>query len=228
MKIRMSRPEKGLALIVVVAFACIFVILGFSILNVANTEIALGRNEVDSTKAFYAAEAGLAELTTRLSNKQFENIADTSLEKVGYRVNLYYDQDPPYAISTGRSGNKEKRIKVELSFLAPPYERAVYAGNFTGEKWTFTLRGQGNPKAVGWGGAEVGGRDIVEGNMFVDGDATLYEESSVNPSPGANPYAGDVDSTGSTNILDSASVSGTVSEGAAPQSLPGLAGITMR
>ena len=66
MKIRMSRSEKGLALIVVVAFACIFVILGFSMLNVANTEIVLTRNVVDSTKAFYAAEAGLAELTTKL------------------------------------------------------------------------------------------------------------------------------------------------------------------
>jgi len=223
MKIRMSRSEKGLALIVVVVFACIFTILGFSMLNVAKTEIVLTRNEMDSTKAFYAAEAGLAELSTRLYNKQFTNIADTALGKTSYHVDFYYDEDPPYAISTGRAGNVEKRIRVELSFLSPPYERGVYAGNSTGEKYMFTLRGQGVPIAAG--GREVGGRDIVEGNIFVNGDATLYEESSVNPSPGANPYAGDVDSTGSTDILDSASVSGTVSEGAAPQSHPGLAGM---
>ncbi len=221
MKIRMSKSEKGLALVAVVIFACIFIILGFSMLNVAKTEIVLTRNEVNSTKAFYAAEAGLAELSTRLYNKQFESIEDTSLGKISYQVDFYYDEDPPYAISTGRAGNKEKRIKVELSFLSPPYERSIYAGNSAGETWTFTLRGQGDPIAVGSG--EVGGRDIVEGNIFVDGDATLYEESSVNPSPGANPYAGDVDSTGNTNILDSASVSGTVSEGAASQVHPSLA-----
>jgi hypothetical protein len=192
-------------------------------LHLAATEILLTQKELDSTKAFYAAEAGLADLTTRLCNKQFENIADTALEEVSYRVDCYYDKDPPYAISTGKARKEEKKIKVELSFLASPYERAVYAGNSTGEKWMFTIRGQGNPQAVG--GGEVGGRDIVNGNVFVNGDATLYEESSVNPSLGVNPYTGDVDSTGKTNVLDSASVSGTVSEGVAQEENPSLTGM---
>jgi len=227
MKIRMSKSEKGLALVAVVVFACIFTILGFSMLELAKTEILLTRNELDSTKAFYAAEAGLAELTTRLYNKQFESIVDTSLGQASYQVDLYYDEDPPYAISTGRAGNKEKRIKVELSFLIPPYERGVYAGNSDGEEYMFTLRGQGDPIAIGGSGKESGGRDIVNGNIFINGDATLYEESNVNPSPMPNPYnyAGDVDATGSADILDSASVSGTVSEGAAPQDHPSLAGM---
>ncbi|MBA7692412.1 hypothetical protein ES703_100979 [subsurface metagenome] len=222
MKIRMSKSEKGLALIAVVIFACIFVILGFSMLNVAKTEIVLTQTEADSDKAFYAAEAGLAELTTRLYNEQFENIADTTLGDVSYHVDFYNDTDPPYAISTGRARNEEKRIKVELSFLAPPYECSVYAGNSAGETWAFVLRGQGDPQAAGSG--EVGGKDIVNGNVFVDGDVTLYEESSVNPAPLPNTYelAGDVDSTGSTNILDSALVSGTVIQGAAPQEHPSL------
>ena len=218
----MSKSEKGLALVAVVIFACIFVILGFSMLNVAKTEIVLTQTEVDSTKAFYAAEAGIAELTTRLYNKQFESIEDTALGDVRYQVDFYYDIDSPNAISTGRAGNAEKRIKVELSFLAPPYECSIYAGNFAGETWAFELRGQGDPQAAGDG--EVGGKDIVNGNVFVDGDVTLYEESSVNPAPLPNTYelAGDVDSTGSTNILDSALVSGTVSDGAAPLGSPDL------
>jgi len=225
MKIRKSKSERGIALAIVLVFSCIFVILGFSMLNLAKSEIVLTQNEVDSNKAFYAAEAGLAELTTRLYNKQFEDIADTALVDASYQVDVHYDEDPPYAISTGRVGNKEKRIKVELSFLAPPYERGVYAGNSAGETWAFELRGQGDPQPVG--GGEVGGRDIVNGNIFVDGDVTLYEESSVNPAPLPNTYelAGDVDATGSTNILDSASVSGTVSDGAAPQGYPSLAGM---
>ena len=224
MKIRMSKSEKGLALIAVVIFACIFVILGFSMLNVANTEIILTQTEVDSTKAFYAAEAGLAELTTRLYNKQFENIADTALGDVSYHVDFYNDTDPPYAISTGRARNEEKRIKVELSFLALPYECSVYAGNSAGETWAFELRGQGDPQSDPNSSREFGGKDIVNGNVFVNGDVTLYEESSVNPAPLPNTYelAGDVDSTGSTNILDSALISGTVSEGAAPLDSPDL------
>lgn len=220
MKIRILKSEKGLALFTVVAFTCIFTILGFSMLHLAATEILLAQKELNSTKAFYAAEAGLAELTTKLHNKQFENIADTALGKVSYHVDFYYDQDPPYAISTGRARNVEKRIRVELSFLASPYENAIYGGNSAGAKWMFTLRGQGDPIAVGDG--EVGGRDIVNGNVFVNGNATLYEDSSVNPSPGANPYAGDVDATGTISILDNASVSGAVSEGVAPLDHPSL------
>ena len=221
----MAKSEKGLALFAVVAFALIFVILGFSMLNLTTTEIVLGRNELDSDRAFYAAEAGLAELTTHLYEKEFGSIADTALGKANYRVNSYYDQDPPYAISIGRAGNIEKSLKVELSFLSPPYEHSMYAGNSNGENWMFTLRGQGDPIAVG--GREVGGRDIIEGNIFVNGDATLYEESSINPSSPSNPDSvdGDVDSTGETDILDSASVSGTVREGVAPQDHPSLVDI---
>jgi len=222
MKIRKAKSEKAIALVAVVAFTCIFTILGFSMLHLAGTEIVLTQKELNSTKAFYAAEAGLAELTTRLYNKQFENIADTALGEVSYHVDFYYNEDPPYAISTGRARNVEKRIRVELSFLASPYENAIYGGNSVGAKWMFTLRGKGDPQAVGSG--EVGGRDIVNGNLFVNGDATLYEESSVNPSLLPNPYkyAGDVDTTGTTSILDSASVSGAVSEGVAPLDHPSL------
>jgi len=231
MKIRMAKSfrlgtpygEKGLALATVVGFTCIFTLLGFSILSLASSEIALARTELNSTKAFYAAEAGLARLTTRLNNKEFGSVEDTAFEDVSYRIDSYYDEDSPYAISTGTSGNIEKSIKVELSFLSSPYEHSIYAGNSGGDEWTFALRGQGNPRARG--GREVGGKDIIEGDLYVNGDATLYEESSVNPSPGDNPYAGDVDSTGNTNILDSASVSGTVSESADPLDHPSLAGM---
>jgi Tfp pilus assembly protein PilX len=60
MKNRISKSEKGLALTAVVIFACIFLILGFSLLKLANTEIVMTRKELHSTQAFYAAEAGMA------------------------------------------------------------------------------------------------------------------------------------------------------------------------
>lgn len=78
MKIKISKSEKGLALLAVVVFFFIFIILGFSMLN-----------------------------------------------------------------------------------LATPYEHAVYTGNMTGDKWSFSLRGQGDPKVLGMSGKESGGKDIV-------------------------------------------------------------------
>ena len=212
MKTRIYKSKKGLALIAVVVFTCIFVLLGFSMLTLSKTEIFMTQKELDSEKAFYAAEAGLAQLSTKLYNNEFTDIAQTTLGGANYNVDLNLDADPPYAVSTGTAGMETKKIKAELSFLSPPYERAVYAGNISGDEWRFTLRGQGDPQPVGVGG-EVGGRDIVNGNMYVNGDATMYEESSVNPSPLGN-FNGDIESTGTADILDQATVSGAVTEGA--------------
>jgi hypothetical protein len=211
-----------MALVVVMAFSFIFTLVGFSMLSLAGNEIMMTQKEINSTKAFYAAEAGLARLAARLYNKEFGNIAETTLSDVNYKVDLYYNEDPPYAVSTGRCGNQVKKIKAELSFLASPYERSIYAGNKFGAKWTFTLRGQGEPQSSGSG--QVGGKDIVRGNVFVNGDVALYEESSVNPSPLPNPYeyAGDIDVTGQAEILDSAYATGTVTEGAPVESHPSL------
>jgi hypothetical protein len=221
MKIRIYKPKKGLALIAVVVFTCLFVLLGFSMLNLAKTEIVMTQKELHSEKAFYAAEAGLAQLSTMLHNDKFENIAETSLEKANYRVDLDLNADPPYAVSTGKMGLEVKKIKAEITFLSPSFDNAVYAGNITGDKWMFSLRGEGDPTPVGWTGREIGGKDEVNGNIYVNGDATLYEESSVNPSSMGN-FNGDINSTGSTDILDKASVSGTVTENAPADTHPSI------
>jgi len=170
-----------------------------------------------------------------LHNKElgyFENatgkIEYTTLGEGSYEVDVYYDENPPYAISTGQAGDKEKRIKVELSFLSQHYEDAIYAGNSIGGGFTFTLRGQGAPSVVG--GREIGGRDMVFGNIFVDGDISMHEESSINPSPLPNTFHlnGDTDSTGGVSILDSASISGEVQEGVTALSDPDLLAMNYR
>ena len=221
MKSKINKSKKGLALIAVTIFTCIFVIIGFSMLNLAKSEIVMTQKELNSEKAFYAAEAGLAQLSSMLYNNEFKDIADTPLEKANYRVDLNLEADPPYAVSTGKMGMEVKKIKAEITFLAPPYERAVYAGNLMGAKWMFALRGQGDPIPVGWTGAEVGGKDIVNGNIYVNGDATMYEESNINPSPLGN-FKGDMDSTGNTTVLDKAYVSGTVTQNAPVKTQPSL------
>jgi hypothetical protein len=223
MKIRTSKSEKGLAIVAVVVFTCFFIILGFSILNLAKSEIVLTQKELNAEKAFYAAEAGLAQLTTKLYNNEFTDIEDTALGEANYNVVLNLAANPPYAVATGTSGLEVKRIKAELSFLSPTYEKTIYGGNVAGEKWMFSLRGQGDPQPDPDPNSsrEFGGKDIVNGNIYVNGDAVLYEESSVNPTPLGN-FNGDVESTGIVDILDLASVSGAVTEAAEVKSHPSL------
>ncbi|MBN1805543.1 MAG: hypothetical protein JW837_09845 [Sedimentisphaerales bacterium] len=221
MKDKKFKSEKGLALVAVVVFTCLFIILGFSMLNLAKSEIVVTKKELNSARAFYVAEAGLEQLTAKLYKEEFEDIPVTDLGGAKYKVELNFEADPPYAIATGKAGMEVKKIKAELTFLSHPYEKAVYAGNVAGGKWMFSLRGQGDPKPIGWTGAEVGGKDIVNGNVYVNGNATMYEESSVNPSPMGN-FKGDINSTGTASILDEASVSGEVTEGAVVKSHPSL------
>jgi hypothetical protein len=221
-----GRGEKGVALIAALVFTLVLTILGFSMLIVAGNEITSTQKDINKTKAFYLAEAGIQVLIARLNNRESGNITETTLGEGIYRVDYYGDAEPPYAISTGRVKGREKRIKVTLSFLAPPYDSSIYAANLNGLDWTLLLSGTGSPKP-GHPHREDGGKDIINGNVFVNGDVDMFGESSVNPAPAPNTYElnGDVNATGSVTRHESATISGDITQGADPLDTPDLVGM---
>ncbi|MGD9110628.1 MAG: hypothetical protein PVG93_06770, partial [Phycisphaerales bacterium] len=212
------RKEKGLVLPAVIAIVVIFAIVGMTVLTLAEQEIVLGRVEADRVKAFYLAEAGLAKMHEKLMTNQAlgESIGNETvvlqeeLESGAYTVVLDANQMPCYAVATGTSGSVTKTIRAEATFLAPPLEHAVYAMNVSGIDWAFQLRGTGDPVWNYWSGTEKGGKDRVNGNIFVDGDAYLFEESSINAAPSPNPYGlnGDLEATGDITVEDDADIAG--------------------
>ncbi|MFA5251615.1 MAG: hypothetical protein WC454_03400, partial [Phycisphaerae bacterium] len=231
MKTRALKSNKGIVLVAVVVFVLILTILGFSVLSIANSEIVLVRNDVNKTKAFYLAEAGLGIFEAR---GQFASIAETALGDGSYRVDFDTSGSEPCAIATGTVEGEVKRIQVTVSFLAPSYDYSIYAGGASGGAWTLMLRGTGGPiESMGinqWGQPVLlsqGGKDIVNGNIFVDGDVALYQESKVHHAPAPNSYGlnGDVSATGQVNLYDSATVSGSIIEGSGQQSAPDLVGM---
>jgi len=180
----MLRKQKGAVLPLVVLMTIIFAILGIALLRLAENEISLTRIDVDKTKAFYLAETGLAKLSETLTGDATINtdeVFEGTTEQGNYQVEFDIIGSTVYAVSTGTSGTVDKKIRVQVSFLAPPFEDAVYARNGSGKNWSFMLRGKGDPVATKSG--EKGGRDIIRGNISVDGDAYFFEESSVNPAP---------------------------------------------
>jgi hypothetical protein len=208
----------GIVLVVVVVAVVIFVIVGFAVLSLAEQEIILTRIETDTTRAFYCAESGLAKLSENLHRPAGDNldeILEESIEQGSYQVDLDTNQLPCYATSTGVSGTTQKQVRVEVSFLAAPFENAIYAMNVSGGSWALQLRGKGNPVVRG-ADNERGGRDIINGNIFVDGDGLFYEESSVNPAPAPNRWNlnGNVSATGNISLFDSARISGSANPNA--------------
>jgi len=212
----MFRRKKGIVLVVVITVAVIFAIIGFATLSIAEQEINLARIEADRIKAFYYAEAGLAKLSEALQYPAAGNLNEVLAKSIGqgnFSVTLDVKQKPCLAVSTGKSGTIQKSISVQVNFLSPPFENALFAMNGSGGNYTFQLRGIGNPVAGG-GNTEKGGKDIIRGNVFVDGSVFMYEESSVNPGPAPNQwsYNGDVKATGSVSVAGTSSVSGSVSQ----------------
>ncbi|MBN1391919.1 MAG: pilus assembly PilX N-terminal domain-containing protein [Sedimentisphaerales bacterium] len=221
----MLKPKKGIALVAALIFTLVLTILGFSVLIVASNEIILTRSAANKAKAFYLAEAGLEVFKARISMGNGADIEETSLGEGTYHVECYVDEDPPYAISTGTVDGQVKRIRVEVTFLAPPYECGIYAGGLAGLAWTLILSGTGNPTPVS--GGEYNGKDIVNGNVFVDGDVVLRQQSSVNPAPLPNTFEleGDVNATGTVSSYDTSTIAGDTFEGSDPQDPPDLLGM---
>jgi hypothetical protein len=221
----MVKSEKGVALVAAVVFTLVLTILGFSVLIVASNEIALTRSATDKAKAFYLAEAGLDVFKTRISVGNNENIEETALGEGTYHVECYTDVNQPYVISTGTVRGQVKRIRVDVAFLAPPYECGIYAGGLAGLPWTLILRGIGNPISVS--GGEYSGKDMVNGNVFIDGDVSLHQQSSVNPAPLPNTFEleGDVNATGDVSCYDTSTISGDTIVDSEPQDPPDLIGM---
>jgi hypothetical protein len=208
----MRRREKGIVLVTVIILAVILTIIGFAVLTLAEQEIIQNRIDADKTKAFYMAEAGLAKLQEKLQRPitgNLNEVLEGTLEQGRYRVEIDTNSTPCYAVSTGISGPIQKKVRVQATFLAAPFEDAVYAMNSSGGSWAFRLRGTGNPVASG--GTEKGGKDKINGNISIDGDIFMYEQSSINAAPAPNKWGlnGDAEATGNISTFGSASIAGS-------------------
>jgi hypothetical protein len=218
----MEAKKNGLVLPIVLAITLILLLTGFVILALSQQETILGRIDSDKTKAFYLAESGLAKMSEKLQKPVIGNLNEIltgTLEGGSYRVEIDTNHSPCYVTSTGISGTIQKKVRVQATFLAPPFENAVCAMNESGGTWAFKLRGSGDPVKYGSvPGAERGGKDKINGNIFINGDVLMYEQAAVNPAPLPNLWglAGDVEATGDVSLYNSASVAGTITENAEP------------
>jgi hypothetical protein len=218
--------NKGMALVVVILIGLVLGLIGFGLLQLAEMEYSLTHKDVRKAKAFYLAEAGIANFEAVNTGERIadiEDIAETSFEGGSYEVDVFADEG--YAIATGIVGSEQKRIRVEFSYLASPYEHAIFGGNASGNDWTLDLRGKNNLRRVGR--TETGGIDEVYGNVYADGDVAMYEESRVYPENSENyDINGDVKATEtvdySKNKNGRAAISGAVESGINPLLIPDL------
>ena len=98
--------NKGIALVVVIIVGLVLSMLGFGLLKLAEMEYSLTHKDIRKAKAFYLAEAGIANFVTNAYARNFADIGETSFEGGTYKVEVFDDDDIviPYAIATGVAG----------------------------------------------------------------------------------------------------------------------------
>jgi hypothetical protein len=224
-----SRRAGGILPIVMVVLVA-FSLLIAALLQAGQSGSQEAAYQLRSTQAFWLAEAGrqwcIADLYAGTAgNNGVSPPAAAGTNVPGGTFKVTKDPDDSsvrFAIGSVAAGGQTvtRRIRIDLAFLPLPFEKAVYAGNYAGTPYTFSLRGIGSstPPASG-----PGGRDSIGGDSHINGDISMDGESSINP-PNPNRYlsAGDLDATGTITVGPDASVSGIRNPGVAAVPPPDL------
>lgn len=118
-----GREERGSALLLVVFVTAVLLILGAALSGLAVTELRISANHEDSTRAFYAAEAGAeAALGVLLEEGMFQGPLEVALSEAGTAsVAVTREGDGGVQVtSIGTSGNAAERVQLSIEPLPVP------------------------------------------------------------------------------------------------------------
>jgi len=111
-----SSSESGVILPMVLILMLALTITGLAFLNAGVFEHLLVRREIAKSQAFYLAEAGIEKLWIKLNAGEAEpQIPWTNLGNGDYKVEGFYSEDPPYAMSTGQVIEREQEILKKVT-----------------------------------------------------------------------------------------------------------------
>lgn len=186
--------ESGAILPIVIILTLALTITGLALLSAGVMENKLARREVYKNQAFYLAEAGIEHLKVKLYAEENEpQITWTDLGNGDYRVEGFYSEDPPYAISTGRimEGEQEilKKIRVtihktgvfDLGLFGDSgisLDSQVTVDSYNSEEGDYPLT-QSNEGDIGTNSTSPSAISL-DSNVIVYGDATIGPEGDVN------------------------------------------------
>jgi len=212
----------GAILGVVLVVVAVVSVIGVGLMELATRDAEEASRALLNARAFWDAEAGVQRVVKRLYDGIGGDVATTSLGTGYYEVTLDDPAYPTEAVSRGQAGGAERYIRVNLSHLSDPYEEAIFAANERGMEWVLDLGGEGDPNHK-----DVGGKDMIYGDIYVNGDFAMVGESQVYAAPPPNTYGldGDVEATGSIAVGPDADIAGSQTPNASPRGMPDLVGM---
>jgi len=216
---RRPRSRQGMALGLVMVFVLAVSILGISLISAATMNALETSRYLNSVKAFWLADAGVQRYKGRAASVTPNFSGFTYLLGDGQVQVTIISSTSNLVESVGTVLGVEQKIRFRFAVLPTIYEKVIYGANVSGNPWTFALRGTGVPDA-----SDVGGRDILMGDVFANGDVKFYEQSIVSNAPAPNTYGllGDVRATGTISNAPTATIRGGSYPNSPTNALPNL------
>ena len=183
------KSESGIVMIVCMILLLMLTLIAIASLATSNTEMDISGNEMDHTRGFYLAEAGIersfSELQTNINWR--EGFNTEILGRGTYNVVVTDSSSDPsigpnlILTSIGSIGQAESGIEVILGpgIVHPLYNHAIYAGNSSEYDpdadpmiWSAQLD-------LGGCGSDA---DVVNGDIFFNGNVDIDCNSQVSGS----------------------------------------------
>ena len=210
MQINKKIDKKGFALVIVLVFIGIFLIMTIGVIGLVSNEISLTKQQIDSTKAFFLSEAGVARAiasvrdagndSTVPSNFSLSNVVsidDADLDNVNINITSSNLGGNMYQITaTSTVENSTRSITANLMYnpASQVFDYAYFLNNWG---WFFgagiTARGdirsngrfdfQSGPTVEGevYAGQEIGGGDTVRGKAGTQVDGEFIYQHPNSP-----------------------------------------------
>ncbi len=210
-----TTAREGAILGVILIILVLTSILVLSLFHMAAHAGREAEYELKSAQAFWLAEAGRQWCIADLYAGGGGVIApQPGASIVGGTFEVVEEPDPDpndglrTFISEGvviRGGQTAtRRIRMVAVFASGLFEKAVHGGGERDSDWTFQLRGTGDdtPPAPSYSGSIWGGKDSVLGDVAINGDVLLAEDSFIGvPTPNNYNVNGDLDAAGIISMI---------------------------
>jgi hypothetical protein len=223
--------RQGMALGMIMIFVLAVSILGGALMTASRMNAVENSRYLNSVKAFWLADAGVQKYKGQASAvvpnySGFTNTVgdgEVQVRIVALSSNL---MESVGKVLVGTAQEVVQRIQFRFAVLPTIYEKAIYGANVSGIPWTFMLRGTNQITRSFSNNRyyQKGGRDIVMGDVFANGDVKLYQNSMISNAPAPNTYGllGDIEATGTISNDNSAIVRGGIYPNSPTNDLPSL------
>lgn len=219
-KNRPPEHRQGAILAMILIVVVVVALMGSGLLALTSQSALATARTLNATKAFWLAEAAVQRFDKNAARWDGRvSIGTTAFGEGTYRVDAV--MTGLYAVASATVQGETQQIRVGLGFLGKLFEHAIFSGNAASNSYALQMRGTGNPAANGSSG-ERGGKDIVYGKLYVNGDVRLYDQSYVSNAlaPNAFNIKGDVEATGRIYTNNSSKIYGSLSNNVPSKTLP--------